>query len=301
MCLKLSKKVAFISSVISLLIGSFITFYAGNLACSDLSNMFYGVNDIYFVSSIPLFLVSTYFVVIVLFIIRFYRYPEIGKKLILRYSMIMLVISFIALLSTFIGGVFVYGSLLAPYPFNGYFILMLILNASILALMVFIQLFVRKNMDNDTSDKKVKLHYMVNTTILCILIYMSMYRFGSVLWSPFYIHLRTLYLTWPFYVWVSVPMMLVLHIIFYFLDMYKNYLISVIYTGLILLLHLIFGLIVSVHVSLFPEFISAISPALPLERLATSPLDTIIGLVGIALIGGYYLVYSIRSYLKESK
>ena len=55
------------------------------------------------------------------------------------------------------------------------------------------------------------------------MLFLALYRFGSVLWMPIYVQARTLYLTWTFYVWALLPMALLLHVVFHFFDVYKAF------------------------------------------------------------------------------
>lgn len=297
----LSKKKTLIILICILAVGSFISFYAGNLLMSDLSNMFYGVHDIYIISSFPMALLILYFVLGFLFIIRYYRYPKYRKNLINLYTIYFGIIGLIGVVVSILTGTIIYHNMFAPYPFWGYTIIMLIVHLVSLVLSIYYNVVLRKKINNDEEKRTFKIQYILTTIVLVVLSVMALYRFGSFLWMPIYAQGRTLYLTIWFYIWVCLPMAIIVHIILYFLDVYKNYKQAIIYTAIIFGLHIALGIVVVSLMRGNPVFISAISPALPLERLATSPMDTYIELIGIAIIGAWYLFYSIRSRVRELK
>lgn len=297
----LSKKVTLIIIACILVVGSFVSFYAGNLLMSDLSNMFYGVHDIYIISSFPMALLILYFVLGFLFIIRYYRYPQYRKSLLNLYSIYLGIIGLIGVVVSILTGTIIYHNMFAPYPFFLYTIIMLIIHLVSLVLSIYYNVILRKKIEDDTEKRKFKIQYILTTILLVVLSVMALYRFGSFLWMPIFAQGRTLYLTIWFYIWVCLPMAVIVHIVLYFLDIYKNYKQAIIYTSIVLVLHFVLGIVVVSLMKGNPVFISAISPALPLERLATSPMDTYIELIGIGVISAWYVFYSIRSRVRELK
>jgi len=291
----MKKKTALILIILDLLIGSFVCFYAGNLFASDISNLF---QDLYLINSFPLLMFSFYFVLIFIFLIRFYRYPQFGKKIILLYTNIAVLLSLIGIITSIISGI-IYESFVKPYPFFGYLFVMMISHTLILVAALITYFMVKEDMEEDKDIKKFKLKYILYSIVLPILTFMAMYRFGAVLWMPIYAQARTLYMTFVFYLWICLPMALLFHIVFYFLDIYKNMKQAVIYCGSILVVHLILGIIVIIIGSTNTQFISAISTALPLERLASSPIDTIIQMVLMLFLSAYYCLYSYISVKRE--
>ncbi len=295
----MKKKTALILLIVLLLVGSFVTFYSGNMLSSDISNMFYGVHDIFIVSSLPLFFITLDFILGILFVLRFYRYPDRRKSIVNLYTILAMVFAILGTIFCILTGV-VYKDFMTPYPFHGYCLILLIVNAIIFGLCLALNIYAKKTMKEDSSDHKIKFHYVLYTGIAVVLMFFALYRFGSVMWMVVYAQARTLYLTFPFYLWALIPMALLLHVVFYFLDIYGNYKRAIIYTAIVLGLEIILGAVVVIIGYTNTSFISAISPALPLERLATKPLDVISNIAIIIIVAGYYLIYSIRS-VKEHK
>ncbi len=293
----MTKKQTLITLIITLVLGSFITFYSGNMLSSDLSNMFYGVHDIYVVSSLPLLFVCVEFITLVFFLIRYFRYPMYKKALFKLYSTLGIVFSGLGAFTTILASL-VYGNFFISYPFYGYFIIMMVYHLALIAFCIYSKIKLIKNVSDDLEKKHIKFKYVLYTVILAILLFLALYRFGSVLWMPVYVHVRTLYLTWTFYVWALIPMAVLMHVVFHFFDVYKSYNAQIIYNLITLVVLIVCSTIVLITGYNNTMFISAISPALPLERLATKPIDVIYVTIIVFIINIYYLFYSI---IKEKK
>jgi len=295
----MKKKDIIILLIVNIILGSLITFYAGNLLSSDLSNMFYGVHDCYFISSIPMFMISLDFIIIFIFLIRYYRY-EYKISLTNLYT-IYLVINGVVGVITSVVSAFIYKSLIKPSPFPGYLIIMILINLAIIVIGLKYNLENRKNDLKNAAKKKIKIHNVIYSAVLGILLFFGFYRFGSVLFGIVYIQGRTLYLTIWFYLWATLPILIITHIILYFFDLYKKYSHAVIFIGSVFVLNIVLGVVVMLIGKNYPIFISAISPALPLERLATKPIDIVSNFIIMIILCGYYLYYSLRSYRQEKK
>ena len=277
--------------------GSFITFYASNLLLSDVANMFMMTitRDVF--SSLPLFMVACEFILAGIGIIRNQRRPEYRKAQLKNYMMITVILSFIGLVSTIVTGTSIYGSFLAPYPFRGCTILCLLWHfAAIVLAFVFIKRI--GNLPPDPKIRRKTVRYRVHTFFLTLGMFLAYNRFGALLWMPAYVHMRSLCLTWPFYLSLLLPLAVVADNIIYAFDLDngKPYFgvkyISIVIAADILLAGTVF--LIGMKNSLF---ISAISPALGLERLATMPVETI-AIYGLVLILG---VYSLLHALKKSR
>ena len=283
------------------LVGSFINFYATNLLFSDLSNMFYGVHDIYIISSIPLFIIAVDFVVAFIFVMRFARYPEYKRATVNLYTIYLAILSVVGIVFSILTGTIIYHSFLAPYPFFCYGLIMLIVNIVLLALAIIENIKNRKQ-PKDEKRRHFKVKYILYSILLVFLTYFAFSKFGALLYSPVYILGRTLHLTFPFYVSLLFPMMLLAHIVLYFLDWYvgreKT---EIIHVLIIFALNLIFGIAVFIIGYRHPEFISAVSPALALERLATFPVNTIFQFAAMLILSAYYLIYAVITYRKSKR
>lgn len=298
---ELTKKQALLLITLILILGSIVTFYGGNLLCSDLSNMFYGVHDIYIISSFPMALTILYFVLGFLFTIRYYRYPQYKKRMINLYTILFGIVALIGIVFTILTVTIIYKNLFAPYPFFGYSVIMLLVHLAIFIFSIYVNILIRKKLEDDSERRKFKVSYIVTTIVLFVLSILAFYRFGSVIYMPLYAQGRTFYMTVWFYIWACMPMAILVHNVLYFLDIYKNNKQALKYTAIVSILQISLGIVVVRLMKNYPIFISAISPALPLERLATSPIDTYIGLYGVTVLVLYYCFYCFRSVYRDSK
>lgn len=298
----MTKKHEILSLVLVILFGSIITFYSSNMLMSDLSNMFYGVHDAYIIASFPLFFISIDFVIGLIFIIRFCRYPQYRKALVNLYTLLLLIVSIIGFIFSILTGTLIYHSFTTRYPFIGYTTITLLIHI----MLAFLALYIRKNylkkLPEDTEKKKLKVKYCLYSALLGFMIYFAFTKFGAFLYAPFYIHWRTFNLTFTFYLSLLMPIALVIHVILYFMDAYKGReKLAIFVVGSILCLSIILCSSVLIIGATQTQFISAVSPALPLERLATKPINSIFMLVALVIFGMYYLLYAIKSYIRANK
>ena len=289
----MSKRKTLIILALLFVIGSFVTFYGTNCFMSDVANMF---NDAGIITSIPILMVCCLFVLATIFVIRFYRYPQYKKALINYYTIFAACLSFVGFVTTILGAITIYHSFVLPHPFFGYSIIMLVLHALIIASMALINIKCRKTLPEDSEKKKIKFKYVLYSILLCVLTYLSYNKLGAFFFSFIYMQWSTLYMTFPLYLSLLLPAALLIHVILYFMDAYKGHEIAaIVYVADILILNIALTVAIAVTGANEPQFISAVSPALPLERLMTFPLDTIVRFSSVLILSGYYLFYAIRT------
>ena len=287
--------------VLLLLVGSFVTFYVSNFIMSDIANMAYGVHDVNFIASLPGFIFSWDFVLAVLYCIRFYGRSQHKKKMTMTYSVILMVFSILGFITAILTGVMIYHSFVKPYPFPGYVILSMIVHAALFV----VALIVRgkcKNMEEDTAKRRIDLGYVLYSIACVLVIFLAMNRFGALMWAVVYVQMSTLYLTFPFYISLLLPMALVLQITLYIFGVYENHLTAdIVFVVVFLIVNTILAAAVFYLGSQYTVFISAISPALALERLATMPLDVIVHFGLMYILGFYCLYLAIKLKKKRTK
>ena len=290
----MSKKIAVILLIVLTITGSFINFYASNLLFSDLSNVFYGFNGIDFISSLPMFFLACDFVLAILYIIRTQIRPESLRIITHRFLRSFFIISVLGFISSLLSGSIVYHDFLAPYPFTGYSVLFTVIHLTFLIAALLIRFFLIDKIENNEPLKRDGKYY-VHMIFSCLIVFFSLNRFGALLWSPVYVHTRTLYLTLPFYISLLLPLMLLIHSCSYIFDFHRQSPISgIVFAVFILVLDIILGSIIFTIGLPDQRFIAAISPALPLERLATMPIDTIFLFGFVFLFSAYEIAYSIK-------
>ena len=298
----LNKKFTLIILAILALIGSFVTFYTTNLVMHDVANNFFGVQDAGCIISFAGFVFSWDFVLATLFIIRIFRRPEYKKAIVKLYSTILLVFSALGLVASILTGAVMYGTFLSPNPFPGYAIICTIFNALLLACSILVKILVLPKMPEDLEKRKMKTSYVLYSILLSFMTWFAYNRLGALLWAPSYVQIRTLDLTWIFYLYLCLPILWVIHVVLRMFDKEKKQINGQFVFSLVILgLNLVLGFAVFIVGATHTEFISAISPALGLERLASLPIDSIIQFgfgVGLSI---YEAIYAFKMVLKHTK
>lgn len=295
------KRLAAILLIAIGIVGSICTFYMMNLLLSDLSNMFYGTHDAYIIASFPGFFASLYFILAEIFVFRFFYRPKYRKSLILTYLIIAACFAVCGIAMSIITGAVIYKSFFTPYPFWGYTMICLILHILVLIGSIVLHVYFRKKLPNDETKRPISIQYVLFSAILSILVFFAFDRFGAFLLAPIYIYWRTFYLTFPFYLSLLLPVAELVHTVLYMFDYFKQKpKVGFVYSLVMVAADIILLSAVIILGYNFPQFISAVSPALALERLATKPVDIILTVVIMLGLTGYNLWYSIYR-LKKSK
>ena len=289
-----------ITLVILAIIGSIVTFYTSNLLLSDVSNNFYGFHDVNFISSLPGFFFALDFILASIFVIRYYRYPDYKKKTINLYTIILAVFSLLGFVFSILTGAIIYRSFITPYPFFGYTIISLIVHLLLIVSSICVNMFVRKKLPQDTAQRKYKFSYIIYSIVFPIALFFAYNRFGAFLLAPFYVQFRTLYMTFVFYLSLLLPISLMIHVVLYYLDFYKKREgVSIIVVVALMVFNLILGIETLVLGANNTQFISAVSPALAIERLITLPVDTVAQFAFMFVITLYFLFYALKSYRRS--
>lgn len=254
------------------LFASFVTFYAVNLLMSDLANY---ATSTYLISSFPMAFLSASLILMVLYIVRINKYPSNKKYFTKKYLIALLVLSVLGLITSILTGTICYGSFGAPYPFAGYSIIMLVMFAlMILALVFGLVVCIPKMKEDKESFKKPK-HHVIYGIFLGIALAYSFNKFGAFLWLPVYAQWRLFDLTFIYFLSLITPMFYLMIVVFKELKMIKEKSIKV-------LLVVLLSLVIVSHIytiivgSISTEFLSAISPTVPIDRLGSKPFDILI-------------------------
>ena len=284
------------------IVGSICVFYMTNLLLSDLSNMFYGVHDAYIIASFPGFFLSLYFILAEIFVFRYFYRPKYRKSLILTYLIIACCFAFIGMIMSIITGAVIYKSFFTPYPFWGYTMICLIVHIFVFCGSIYLHILFKKKLPDDETKRPISIQYVLFSTVLSILVFFAFDRFGAFLVAPVYIHWRTFYLTFPFYLSLLLPAAELVHTVLYMFDYFKKKpMIGFVYSLVMVVADIVLLTTVILLGYNYPQFISAVSPALALERLATKPYDIILTVVIMIGLTGYNLWYSIYRLVKSKK
>ena len=270
----MSKKFSLIALAIIAVLGSLMAFAASNLFFTDVPYFGPHIMDTAIFSSFTALLFGAYFVMGAMYIVRSYLKPNIRKRMSKTYLKTTMVLAGLGLIFAILSGVITYkGNLLAPYPFPGFLILMLVGHALVLGGAIFAFLKPVKALPEDTEQFKVGAKHVFFTMGWFLFTALAFNRFGAFLTMPLYVELRNFRLTFLFYLFLLVPMAILVKKVF---DVYELKLNRFIYVIVVFTINLVLFLAVAIIGMNDTTFVSSLSPAMPLERLAAKPVEIII-------------------------
>ena len=270
----MSKKFSLIALAIIAVLGSLMAFAASNLFFTDVPYFGPHIMDTALFSSFTALFFGVYFVIGAMYIVRSYLKPNIRKRMSKTYLKTTMVLAGLGLIFAILSGVITYhGNLLAPYPFPGFLILMLVGHALVLGGAIFAFLKPVKALPEDTEQFKVGAKHVFFTMGWFLFTALAFNRFGAFLTMPLYVELRNFHLTFLFYLFLLVPMAILVKKVF---DVYELKLNRFIYVIVVFAINLVLFLAVAIIGMNDTTFVSSLSPAMPLERLAAKPVEIII-------------------------
>ena len=285
----MKKKYCLIALAVVVVLGSLFTALASNMLFDDLFN-----KDVPFANhtlfvSLPATMVAIFFVLLVFYIFRMYRNPKCAKRITKTYLVIAAVLGAIGFAFCFIGGLKVYGTLFGRHPFPGYFVIFMILNLLISGGAAVGFVLLPKKLPDDQDKVKVSFKHVMKTIGWFLFISMMFNRFGMFLGMPTYIYLRNLYLTFPFYIYLLIPAFLGALIAmknFELLDRKKLFLMGLIALGA----NVVFFVYIALMGINNTAFVSSLSQCMPLERMASKPIEILIHFLTYTGVGVAVLV-----------
>jgi len=283
----MSKKFAIISLIIVALLGSLLTFYASNLFFSDVANFGAGFANVTLFATLPAMLLGAIFIAAPLYIIRFYKRANSRKLLTRNYLFIAIALAAFGMIFAILAGIINYRGNFVSYPFPGYLIIMIVLDVLIMAGSAVCLLKFVPKMADDSEKFKVNFLHVLHTIGLYLLIALAFNRFGAFLLMPVYAQFSTLYKTFIYYLFLLIPMALLVIKTLRILEIGKNLFIPSLVIALINLALMIAILLVGKSDS---AFISAVSAAAPLERLGSMPMEIFIHFFVYFGVSLYYII-----------
>ena len=291
----MSKRYTIIALIVLAIVGSLFNAQATNMLMSDMANKSANPEFNTLFCSLGAATVAVSYVIGAIFIVRYYLRPQYAKRMTTVYLFIFSALGLIGTVSIIVNSAAYYHSFVSPYPFPGYTIIFFILNVFLLCgPMACYFLHIRK-MESDQEQFKMNWKYVLKTAGYFLFICLAFNRFGMLLGSPVYIYLRNLYKTFPFYIFLAVPMFILVVKVLTYLEVIKTRKMKIILTSVGIALTLVLAgayMIIGMKDS---GVVSAISPALPLERLATLPIETIIHVVACLAMTIPALIIFIRN------
>ena len=291
----MNKKLSVILVVVIALVGSLFTYFASNMFFSDIANItMQSITNSYIISTIPAMMFDLYFLLGILFIVRFYLRPKTLKKLSRHYLILTGSFALVGVIFAILTGTVCYGSFTAPYPFAGYAILMLIVHLVFLAASVALIFILNKKLKDDEETFKVTAKYGWYTAAMVLLILLTFYRVGTLMWLPLYVELSTLGKTWVLYLFLLSPAVILVYRMIKVFNLVDNKKFDVIYMAAHLGLMVIILVVEMILAFNDTAVVSSVSPAYPLERLASMPVETICQVVTYLSFSIVYLVQALK-------
>ena len=282
------------------LVGSYVTYYAMNLFWADVANAAMGFNFPLTLATLPCLMIALEFVLGAIFLVRFDNYEaKFRKYLIKRYSIVGLAFSGVGLVTAIVAALAVYKSIMAPVPFPGAFIVYIAVHVLVITALV---LILMRNKIADADEKVKTTHkYRIYTAAIALFTFIAFDRCGAALASPAYIEWSRLDLTWFFYLSLFLPLAVLVVLTLYKTGRLNNAKGRLIAWGVLTGCAVILCAAVAITGMNEPLLVSLVSPAMPVERLATFPVDFIFLYVPAVVISVVELVLSIVKATKKQK
>ena len=269
------------------LFGSLFAVLGANMLFSDIGNMgAYGPVD--FLSTFPALMFAALFPTFFLYVLRLYLRPKTFKRMSRLYVIIAMSLSFVGFLCSILAGVIIYGSFVKPYPFPGYLIIMMVIHLLILAASAFVFFKFVRPMPEDQEKFKGGVKHVFHTLGLYLFIALAFNRFGAFLLMPVYVQWSTLYKTFVYFLFLLLPMALLVLKVLRILDLAKK--IRFPMALVLAVLNVVLALIIILLGRIDSSFISAVSAAAPLERLGSMPMELFIHIFAIFGVSVYYII-----------
>ena len=269
----MSKKFSLIALAIIAVLGSLVTIYACNLFFTDVPYFGPNIMDTAIFASFSALLFGAYFVMGALYICRAHLRPKTIKRLSSTYLKITIVLSALGFIFALLAGLVNYGTLLSKYPFPGFVIVAMVLHLLVLAASIFVMIKYVKPLPEDEEKFKVTAKHVFFTLGWFLFVALAFNRFGAFLTMPMYVELRNFYQTIFFYLFLLVPMAILVKKVF---DVFELKLNRFIYVIVVFAINLVLFIVVVAIGLNDTTFVSSLSPAMPLERLAAKPVEIII-------------------------
>ena len=296
----MKKKFLIIALIATVIVGSLFTALASNMLFDDLFNMAVPLSNHTLFVSLPAVSVAVFFVLVLFWLIRTFKHPDCRKRITKVYLIIAIALGVIGLVGAILGGAKVYGTFFGKHPFPGYLIIFMLLDlvligGGVAGLLVFL-----KKLPEDTGRVKVKPLYVLKTVGWFLFICLMFNRLGMLLGAPSYIYLRNLYKTFPFYIYLLMPVFLGVVVLMgplEILDRKKRFLLGLIALGA----NVVFFAYIALMGINDTAFISSLSQAMPLERMASKPLEILIHFLAYTGVGCAILVLNKKPKEKEAE
>ena len=292
--MKLKRIISLVLLPFFFIVGSLYAAYASNYFFEDILNIevLFGKNSTFLVT-IPVLLLAASFVLLLFYLYRLALRPNTFKRHTLTYLGVNLGLNVIGFITSIVSAYVVYGTLLSIYPYPGHCILIMLAHLGLTIFdvigIVLISIFVKK----DEEKHKVNVGYVFATIGWFLFISLVMNRFGTFLMSPFFLSWKTFYMTFPFYIFLALPVLFLIYKLLFDLKVLRIKAVNIVLLVFISSVVSLFGFIVLIIGLFSPVFVSAVSVSMPLERLAAKPVEIPIHIIAYSIVTIVLLVEAI--------
>ena len=270
----MSKKFSLIALAIIAILGSLVTVYACNLFFTDVPYFGPNIMNTAIFASFTALIFGAYFPMGAMYIVRSYLKPNIRKRMSKTYLKTTIVLAALGFVFAILAGVINYGGNFASkYPFPGFIIIAMVLHFLVLGGAIALLVISQTRMPADTEEFKVGVKHVFFTMGWFLFTALAFNRFGAFLAMPMYVELRNFHLTFLFYLFLLVPMAILVKKVF---DVYELKLNRFIYVIAVFAINLVLFVVVAIIGMKDTTFVSSLSPVMPLERLAAKPVEILI-------------------------
>ena len=294
----MKKKYLIISLICLTVVGALFTALSSNMLFDDLFNKDVKFADATLFVSLPAMTFSLLFVLGIFYVLRCYQHKDCVKRISRCYLIIAAVLGLIGVVFSIIGNLKVYGTLIGRHPFPGYAIIFLVLNLCMLCCSIF-GLIMIKRIKDDEGRVKIRVGYVFKTIGWFLFICLMLNRFGMFLGMPLYVYWRNFYQTFPFYIYLLFPLFLGVLVAMHKLELWdrkKLFLMGLIALGL----NVCFFAYIALMGINNTAFVSSLSQCMPLERMASKPIEILIHFLAYAGVAAAILVENKKPKEKEA-
>ena len=286
------QKFIILTLIVATIMGALFTVLASNMFFGDIINMSAGFANATIFVSLPPIAVSMTLTIIVLWVLRTYRHPDCFKRISKLYLIIVIALNGVGVIGCILSGAVVYGTFIGSQPFPGFLIIFLLLNLFVIGCSVY-GLLKLKKVKEDTGRVKTNFLYVLKTIGWFLFIVMVFNRLGTLFGMPGYVYLRNLYKTFPFYIMLLSPLALGTVVTLKILGLLNKKQL-IIATSAVLGCTLVLWIYTAIMGMNDTGFVSSLSQAMPLERMAAKPLEMLIQLLSYLGVGAALLVPALR-------
>lgn len=295
---KVNRRNTIIGLIIVCIIGSLSAFYGTNLILNGIlqKDLPFSVFMTSLLPGLAFFAVPLSCCLFIFFLLRMYLHPTHEKRMLFVYGISISSVGGLGFIFTTLSGAIMYrGNFLTNHPFDGFHILMYIYQIILIGLGLLMIFYFRNKVENeDIIIDRTDVRYVLRTALLSVIIFIALNRLGGFILSPVYIQWSSLSLTYPAYIALILPAIILINDLIYIFHGYKKSPVAgIVVSSFVVFFSLFFFAQILVRGMSDQKFIQLISPLNPIGRLLTFPYDTVLQMLVALGLAIFTLVNSV--------